>query len=291
MIDVIDLCKSYGSNVVLEGANLKVEDGAIFGLVGINGAGKSTLLRLLGGVLRADSGNILIDGNEVYENEKVKKSIFFLPDDPYYTINLTGAKQAEFYSEFYDFDDNIFSQYMYTFGLNVEKPIRNYSKGMKRQLFISLALACQPKYLFLDEAFDGLDPLARLEFKRGLIKLQEKGTSVIIASHSLRELEDICDSFALLDKQNVKSYGNIDSELSKLNKFQLVFSRDFSREELPFECLHFEKTGRVIKIVVRGDADEIRGKIDALKPLIVDEIPIDFEDMFIYEVERRGYVK
>ena len=291
MIDVINLCKSYGKNNVLINANLKIGDGNIFGLVGINGAGKSTLLRLLSGVMQADSGQILINGEEVYENENIKKDIFFLPDDPYYTTNLTGNQQAMFYKNFYEFDDNIFKSYIEKFSLNPNKPIRNFSKGMKRQIFISLALACRPKYLFLDEAFDGLDPLARLEFKRGLIELQEQGTSVVIASHSLRELEDICDSFALLDGHVVKAYGKIDNELSKLNKYQLVFATNIEQKDLPFECIHFEKTGRVIKVVVRGDSEEVRTKIAAMKPLIVDEIPMDFEDLFIYEVGERGYIK
>lgn len=291
MIDVINLCKSYGKNNVLINANLKIGDGTIFGLVGINGAGKSTLLRLLSGVMQADSGQILINGEEVYENENIKKDIFFLPDDPYYTTNLTGNQQATFYKNFYEFDDNIFKSYIEKFSLDPNKPIRNFSKGMKRQIFISLALACRPKYLFLDEAFDGLDPLARLEFKRGLIELQEQGTSVVIASHSLRELEDICDSFALLDGHVVKAYGKIDNELSKLNKYQLVFATNIEQKDLPFECIHFEKTGRVIKVVVRGDSEEVRAKIDAMKPLIVDEIPMDFEDLFIYEVGERGYIK
>ena len=291
MIEVSNLCKSYGKNAVLINANMNVGDGDIFGLVGINGAGKSTLLRLLSGVLRADEGKILIDGEEVYENEKIKQKIFFLPDDPYYTVNLTGNQQAAFYQNFYDFDNETFRFFTEKFSLNANKPIRNFSKGMKRQIFISLALACRPKYLFLDEAFDGLDPLARLEFKRGLIDLQEKGSTVMIASHSLRELEDICDSFALLDGRSVKAYGRIDGELSKLSKYQLVFEKSVERSDLPFECLHFERTGRVVKIVVRGETEEIRAKIDAMKPLIVDEIPMDFEDMFIYEVGERGYLK
>lgn len=291
MIDVIGLSKSYGKNNVLQSVGLSVGDGDIFGLIGINGAGKSTLLRLLSGVLKADEGKILIDGEDVYENERIKQKIFFLPDDPFYTVNLTGKQQAAFYRNFYDFDDEVFRSYTEKFSLSAEKPIRNFSKGMKRQMFISLAFACRPKYLFLDEVFDGLDPLARLEFKRGLIDLQEKGTTIVIASHSLRELEDICDSFALLDGHSVKAYGKIDGALSTLSKYQLVFERNVERSELPFDCIHFERTGRVVKIVVRGDAEEVRAKIDAMKPLIVDEIPMDFEDYFIYEVGERGYLK
>ena len=291
MIEVKGLYKSYGKTEVLCDANLRVGDGDVFGLVGINGAGKSTLLRLLSGVLRADSGQILFDGEDVYENEKVKKDIFFLPDDPYYTVNLTGNGQAAFYKNFYPFDGEVFKRFMETFRLNPDKPIRNFSKGMKRQLFISAALAASPRYLLLDEAFDGLDPLARLEFKRGLIELVEGGTSVVIASHSLRELEDICDSFALLDGHTVRASGKLETELRRIKKYQLVFEKDTDREDFPFECLQFEKTGRVLRIVVRGEEEDIRAAIDSMHPLIVDEIPMDFEDLFLSEAGERGYLK
>ena len=291
MIEVSDLYKKFGATEVLTGAELTVRDGEIFGLVGINGAGKSTLLRLLAGVLRPDRGRILIDGEEVYENEKIKKKLFFLPDDPYYTVNLTGKQLAAFYSAFYSFDGETFRTYTEKFSLDLTKPIRNFSKGMKRQLFISLALACKPKYLFLDEAFDGLDPLARLEFKRGLIDLQEQGSSVVIASHSLRELEDICDSFALLDGHTVRASGKLETELRRIKKYQLVFEKDTDREDFPFECLQFEKTGRVLRIVVRGEEEDIRAAIDSMHPLIVDEIPMDFEDLFLSEAGERGYLK
>lgn len=291
MIEVKNVFKSFGDKEVLKAANLQVNSGSIFGLVGINGAGKSTLLRMLAGVLKPDGGEIFYEGQPVFENTAVKKQIFFLQDDPFYTANLTGRAQADFYKTFYDFDESVFKRYTELFDLKCDKPIRNFSKGMKRQLFIALALACKPKYLLLDEAFDGLDPLARLEFKRGLIELQESGASVIIASHSLRELEDICDSFALLDDKSVKVYGNIEGELSQLGKFQLVFSDDVNRDELPFECLHYEKTGRVIRVVVKGNLDEIRTRIGKMNPIVCDEIPVDFEDMFIYEVGERGYLK
>ena len=291
MIEVKNVFKSFGEKEVLKDASLTVKDGAVFGLVGINGAGKSTLLRMLAGVLKPDAGGIFYEGQPVFENSAVKSKMFFLQDDPYYTINVTGRALVDFYKTFYNFDEDVFKRYTQLFDLKCDKPIRNFSKGMKRQLFIALALACKPKYLLLDEAFDGLDPLARLEFKRGLIELQEGGTSVIIASHSLRELEDICDSFALLDDKSVKVYGDIEGELSQLGKFQLVFNEDLNRESLPFACLHYEKTGRVIRVVVKGNLDEIRTCIEKMNPVVCDEIPVDFEDMFIYEVGERGYLK
>ncbi|MCD7729413.1 MAG: ABC transporter ATP-binding protein [Clostridia bacterium] len=291
MIEIDNLCKSYGDKHVLDHINLNVENGSVLGLVGINGAGKSTLLRLTCGVLKADEGNITIDGEDVYENEKIKKNIFFLPDDPYYAPNVAGKDLAALYRQFYSFDGGVFNSYLDTFSLDAKKPIRNFSKGMKRQMYISLALACKPKYLLLDEAFDGLDPLARLEFKRGIIELQEQDTTVIIASHSLRELEDICDSFAILDNLKVTSYGKIDGALEKICKLQVVFERDVERQDMPLDIVNFEKTGRVIKLVARGDRQAIIAAVTAMNPLIIDEIPMDFEDMFIAEVEDKGYLK
>ncbi len=291
MIEATNLSKSFGSKTVFNNTDITVEKGSICGLVGINGAGKSTLLRILSGVMRQDGGEVKINGERVYENERVKSKIFFLPDDPYYDTGVTGEKLKKMYSVFYDFDVEIFEYYTNKFSLDLKKPIRNFSKGMKRQLFISVALACRPEYLFLDEAFDGLDPLARLEFKRGLIKIQENGCTVIIASHSLRELEDICDSFILIDETNVRVSGNIEKALSNIFKLQLAFRENIQPENLPFEYIRAEVSGRVITVVARGNKAEITAKISEMKPLIMEEIPMNLEDLFIEEVQERGYLK
>lgn len=291
MIEITNLSKSFGPKVVYQGADITVENASICGLVGINGAGKSTLLRIISGVMTADSGEVLIDGERVYENENVKKKIFFLPDDPYFDTGVTGEKMRTLYKTFYNFDDAIFNYYVGFFKLDTTKPIRNFSKGMKRQLFIAAALACKPEYLFLDEAFDGLDPLARLEFKRGLIKIQEEGTTIIIASHALRELEDICDSFILIDNTSVKTSGKIASALDNIFKLQLAFDKEIYEDDIPFPCLRFEKSGRVVTVVIRGEKEEIMKKLSELNPVIMEEIPMDFEDMFIEEVLDKGYLK
>lgn len=291
MIETTNLSKSFGSKTVFNNTDITVEKGSICGLVGINGAGKSTLLRILSGVMCQDGGEVKINGESVYENERVKSKIFFLPDDPYYDTGVTGEKLKKMYSVFYDFDVEIFEYYTSKFSLDLKRPIRNFSKGMKRQLFISVALACRPEYLFLDEAFDGLDPLARLEFKRGLIKIQENGCTVIIASHSLRELEDICDSFILIDETNVRVSGNIEKALSNIFKLQLAFRENIQPENLPFEYIRAEVSGRVITVVARGNKAEITAKISEMKPLIMEEIPMNLEDLFIEEVQERGYLK
>lgn len=291
MIEISNMTKRFGTKTVFKNADIYVEKGSICGLVGINGAGKSTLMRIISGILQPDGGEVLVDGERVYENENVKKKIFLLPDDPYYDSGVTGAKLRNLYKTFYTFDDAIFNYYIGKFCLDLSKPLRNFSKGMKRQTFVAAALACKPEYLLLDEAFDGLDPLARLEFKRGLIKLQETGTTILIASHALRELEDICDSFVLIDNNTVKVCGKIENALDNIFKLQLAFEENLEPSDLPFKYVSAEKNGRVITVVVRGDKERIKETIAALKPLIMEEIHMDFEDMFIEEVTERGYLK
>ena len=288
MIEIQGLKKSYGSKLVLDGVHLTVPDGAKFGLVGINGAGKSTLLRLIADVLRPDEGSILLDGECVTGNAKKREELFFLPDDPYYASGTTIAKLIDLYRTFYPFDRALFDKYASIFGLQLLTPIRNFSKGMKRQAFAALALACRPRYLLLDEAFDGLDPLARLELKRGLIEQEE--CTVLISSHSLRELEDICSGFALLDGGTIADAGDIHDALGKVHKFQFALEREVRREDIPFECLSFEAEGRVAKIIVRGEPEYILRMLEALHPLFVEEIAVDFEELFLCEVQKRGYM-
>ena len=288
MIEIKGLGKSYGPKKVLEKVNLTVPDASVFGLVGINGAGKTTLLRMMADVLRPDEGTVEYDGENIAGNAKKRKELFFLPDDPYYAAGTTVEKLVELYKSFYSFDDELFSRYEKLFSLERRTPVRNFSKGMKRQAFAALAIACRPKYLLLDEAFDGLDPLARLELKRGIIALE--GTTAIISSHSLRELEDICSGFALLDGGVVADAGDISETLGKIRKFQVAFDHEVRREDIPFECLTFEAEGRVARFVIRGDRDVAVRALERLDPIFIEEIRVDFEELFLCEVKNRGYL-
>jgi len=293
MIEIKSLSHSLGKKKILDGIDLTLNDGSVMGLVGINGAGKTTLLRLISGVYTADAGEILIDSIPNVE-ESARKDLFFLPDDPYYTTYTTGKNLFDMYSVFYPkMELEVFERYMREFALDEKKPIRNFSKGMRRQLYIALALSVKPKYLLLDEAFDGLDPLARLAFKNAINSLvEENGTSVIISSHSLRELEDFCDCYALIDKMTVASSGDIAERVERFCKFQLAFVDEISDtafDGLPIASI--EQSGRFFRIVCEGRADEIRPSLDALHPAVIEQMNMDFEEMFIHEVEKRGYLK
>lgn len=290
MIEIKNLSKSFSNKKVLSNLNLLIEDGQIFGLVGINGSGKSTLLRLISGIYNKDSGSILIDGEEVYENEHAKAKIFFLPDEPFYSSDSTPLNIIDFYNTFYGMDRDLYIKYLNEFKLPLNKNLKNFSKGMKRQVFISLALAIKPKYLLLDEAFDGLDPLARLIFKKELAKLLEnKETTLIISSHSLKELEEFCTYYGILDKMNIICSSNAKINQKEVHKYQFATKSNLNIDD--FECIKINKLGSVITVLTFDNYEEFNNKIKDYEPLFIDEIEIGFEELFIMEIEDRGYME
>ncbi len=286
MIEVKELSHSFGTKLVLNNINLTVPDGTVLGIVGINGAGKSTLLRLLSGVYET-TGSVLYDGYSPM-NETTRQNIFFLPDDPYYTASSTPDKLFEFYKVFYpSIDKEEFSSLISKYKIDPKQNMRNFSKGMRRQVFIALALSIKPKYILLDEAFDGLDPLSRKIFKDAIISLvEENGATVLISSHSLRELEDFCDKFILIDNNVIKNQGDIAEHVARLCKFELAFIDEVDKskfDNLPIVSLVIK--GRFVTVVLEGDSDDMRKKLESLSPAVMDEMPLDFEEVFIHDVE------
>ncbi len=290
MIEIKNMSHSLGKKTVLRDISLKITDNTILGIVGINGAGKSTLLRLLAGVYLPDEGSIQYDGKNPADAE-TRKDIFFLPDDPYYTAFMTPNTLFQFYEAFHPaIDPEIYNQLLAQYKIDKDGKVRNFSKGMRRQVFIALALAVKPKYLLLDEAFDGLDPLSRKIFKDAIISLVEEGrTTVLIASHSLRELEDFCDQFILIDSNIIKNQGDIAEHVGSLCKFELAFTQAVSEEafsHLPVAALVIKN--RFVQIVLEGNSQEMREKLEALSPAVMDEMPLDFEETFICDVRKGG---
>lgn len=292
MIEIKGVTKVLGNNLVLDEVNLSIEEGKVFGLVGVNGAGKSTLLRCLSGIYKPDAGEIMINGNQVYENPHVKQDIVLINDDPYYPLNATVDDIKNLYASFYDLNEKRYETYVSLFKLDRKKVINNFSKGMKRQVFLIMALAISPKVLILDEAFDGLDPFVRLTFKRALTDLiEEKNITVIISSHNLRELEDICDSFGILENHDIATSGDIQEGKDNIHKMQLVFKDNVTKDMLThLDIIHFDQVGRVMSLVIKGNIDEIKKELNQYHPLLMEVLAISFEEMFIYEMEERGYI-
>ncbi len=290
MLKIEHLYKSFGEKEVLKDLNLEVNEGSIFGLVGINGAGKSTLLRLISGVYQSDSGTIRFNDADTYEDEKIRNEISFVSDSQYYPIGCTVESLKLLYESIYDFDEESYQKYLQLFELQPKMSVNNLSKGMKRRVSLLFALSTHPKLLLLDEAYDGLEPLARLRFKKALTEMiEDEQVSVVISSHNLKELEDICDSFGILEDGRIISYGDLLESKELINKYQIAFKEEKTKEDFKdFDLLHYEQEGRVFKLVIRGKEEEITEKLNAMEPVLIDVLQVNFEELFIYELESRG---
>ena len=287
MLKISNLDKSFKDKKVLNDLSLDVHDGSIFGLVGVNGAGKSTLLRCISGIYQRDAGLIEFDGRDTYKDEKVRKDIFFVNDEPYYPLAANIRSLKDFYSSYYEFDEEAYQKNLKLFDLDENKPISSFSKGMKRQTLLLFALAIRPKLLLLDEAFDGLDPLVRMNLKKNLYDfIQDSDATIIISSHNLKELEDICDTYGILEDGKISTYGDLLESKANINKYQLAFKEDIDESFFDqFEVLHKHKEGSVYSLVIKGDKEETVRKLEELNPLILDTLSVNFEELFIYEHE------
>ena len=280
--------------VALNELSCQIPSGCIYGLVGSNGAGKSTFLRLLSGVYKADAGEITIDGLDIWENPEAKDKIVYVPDELYFLPQSTMNKMAHFYHAIYNkFNWERYHNLTETFDLDPTANLNTFSKGMKRQAATILALSTMPDYLFFDETFDGLDPVMRNLVKKVIYTdVLERGTTTIITSHSLRELEDTCDQLALLHKGGIVFESDIQNLKTSLFKVQTAFSDTFGRsrfENVGIDILSYNQTGSVATFIVRGDRMEVETKISCMNPLLLDMLPLNLEEVFVFEMEALGY--
>ena len=292
MIKAEHVVKKFEDFTALNGISCSIPSGCIYGMVGSNGAGKSTFLRLVTGIYRADEGTILIDGEPVYENPAAKKKMAFVPDELYFLPGATMDRMADLYQAIYpDFDRPRYNHLAEAFGLNRTKQVNTFSKGMRRQAATILAISCKPQYLFLDETFDGLDPVMR-NLVKGLIcqDVAERNATAIITSHSLRELEDTCDQLALLHKGGVILESDIGDLKTTLFKVQIAFREDYGISKFEgMPLLHFSKKGSVSNLIARGDREALVARLKAMNPLLLDVLPLTLEEVFTYEMEALGY--
>lgn len=292
MLNIRCVSKKLGNKKVLDQVNLQIQDGSIFGLVGPNGAGKSTLLRILAGVIREDAGVVTWDNEPIFDNPAVKKDILFISDEPYYFYNASISDMKQFYQLWYpSFDEDEYAHYLKLFHLDEKMPLAQFSKGMKRQAFIIFALAIAPKLLLLDEVFDGLDPMMRLMFQRALAKsVEEKKMTVLISSHNIRELEDICDSFGILDDHCITTSGDIESVRENVHAIQLAFKEEVDPSLFDhLDVLSIRVESKFAKLVVKGNVEKIINYLRSLDPVILEVQNINLEEVFLHEMEKKGY--
>lgn len=292
MIQVNGLTKKFGDFTALSALDCTIPAGCIYGLVGSNGAGKSTLLRLICGIYRPDKGNVTLDGRNIYENPELKEKLVFVPDELYFLPQANMLRMAQTYASFYPrFDRSRFSELTNAFKLNPKANLGTFSKGMRRQAATVLALACKTDFLFLDETFDGLDPIMRNLVKKVLYAdVAERGATAVITSHSLRELEDTCDQLALLHKGGIVFESDVQNLKTTLFKVQIAFDHDYDHTLFSgFDVLNFTKHGSVSNLIVRGDRDKVVQDLRTKSPILMEVLPLSLEEVFLYEMESLGY--
>lgn len=292
MIDVKGLTKRFGTVTALDNISFQVDSGSIFGLVGSNGAGKSTFLRTAAGIYRPDAGSVLIDGGEPFENLSVKENVCFISDYPFFPRTATLLDMADLFSHTYPhWDKERFSYLCSCFPLDTKQRILNMSKGMQRQAAILCALGARPTHLLLDEIFDGLDPVMRQLLKRILSgEVSDRGMTVVIASHNLRELEDICDHVGLFHRGGVIFDRELDDLKLGISRVQAVFRPMPDRSVFDrFNLVTLRTRGSLVDFVARGSQEEILAKLSELNPTFSELLPLTLEEVFISEMEAAGY--
>ena len=292
MIEVKNAVKSFGGFHALDGTDITVPDGSIYGLVGPNGAGKSTVIRHITGIYRPTSGEVLVDGEGVYENPGKKALMAAIPDDWYYFSSATIRDMMKFYRGFYpSFDMERYEKFKEVFALPEKSAIRRLSKGMQKQAAFWLAMCCRPKYLILDEPVDGLDPVMRRQvWSLMMADVAEYGTTVLVSSHNLRELEDVCDHVGIMNKGKVLLERSLSDLQENIVKMQVVWNSE-DTPALPegLQVLHTSHVGRVYTYIIRGRAEDIKGRMALLSPLMMEALPLSLEEIFIYELGGEQY--
>ena len=290
MIEVKELVKTFGDFRALDGLDIKVPSGAVYGLVGPNGAGKSTVIRHITGILKQDSGEVKVNGEDVYENTEVKAKIAYIPDDVFYYTQASVNDMMKFYRDMYPkFDMERFKSLGKVFGIKTSSPIRRLSRGMQKQVAFWLALSMRPETVVLDEPVDGLDPVMRRQVWNVLLSdVAENGTTVLISSHNLRELEDVCDHVGIMNKGRMMIERNLADLQESLVKVQLALPEGKSVPE-GLDILHMSELGHLKTIIVRGSTDDVTGKLAAASPMFIDVLPLTLEEIFVYELGGAGY--
>ena len=285
MIEVKELHKSFDGFEALRGLNIHVPRGAVYGLVGPNGAGKSTVIRHLAGIYRQDSGEVLIGGEPVYENPAVKEKLSYIPDDIFYFGAATIRDMKNLYRAMIPtFSDERFEKLREAFPLEEKRAMRRLSKGMQKQAAFWIALSCCPEVILLDEPVDGLDPVMRRQVWSLLLQdVAERGTTVLVSSHNLRELEDVCDHVGIMDKGRMLLERPLAALQENTVKIQLALP-DGAELPVGLDILHETRTGRLRQLILRGNGDELSAKLAACNPFFLDVLPLSLEEIFIYEL-------
>ena len=293
MIEVKNLTKKFGDFTAIEDISFSVEDSSIYGLIGYNGAGKTTLLKTAAGIYEATDGKVLLDGENAYDNAEVRSGLFYIPDDMYFLSNATVEGMGRFYQGMYEsFDMELLYKILSVFSLDKKAKLRSFSKGMKRQAEIAFALASRPKFMLLDEVFDGLDPQKRELTKNLFLEyIADTNCSVIISSHSLAELSNLCDHIGLINGKKLVIDCCIDDIPVMNKKFRILFSQQITKEtleKLPVKELRVQGNAALFNVLGADNLKKVQTAIQAMPVVSVEPTPMTLEEVFLSEMEAKS---
>lgn len=292
MIKVTGVTKYFDDFKVLDDVNMHIRKGTVYGLIGPNGAGKTTVINHINGILTPKSGEILIDGEKVFENQNIKQKVLNISDDWFYYGTFTVKDMANFYRSVYtSFNDARYQAIKQIFNIDEKRQIRKLSKGMKKQVAFWLSLSAMPDVLILDEPLDGLDPVMRKQVLNLVIAdVADRQMTVLVSSHNLRELEDICDWVGIIHRGKMILEKPLDDLKGNVHKYQLVPDENGKKALESMEnVLHISHTGSVWSVIVRGDAVALDGQMSVISPALCDRVNLTLEEVFIYELGGLGY--
>ena len=286
MLEMRHVTKTFGTFTALNDLSMTVPKGAVYGLVGPNGAGKSTAIRHLLGVYRPDSGEVLMEGQPVYENPALKERMGSIPDEIFFFPSATLEEMHRYYRGIYpQFNETLYQRLFEVFQLPRKSQMRRFSKGMQKQAAFHLTVCTRPDVLILDEPVDGLDPVMRRQVWSLLLSdVAERESTVLISSHNLRELEDICDHVGIMDHGRMLLERSLADMQGNTVKLQIV-------GDVPenLQVLHSSQSGRLQTLIVRGSAREVEEKAAAAGLAYFDVLPLSLEEIFIYELGGVNY--
>ncbi len=285
MIRIENLRKKYGKMEALKGLNLEIEKGTVFGFVGPNGAGKSTTMSILATLLEPTGGKAYVGGYDVVKHSKqVRKLIGFMPDFFGVYDNLRAYEYLDFYGETYDIPagerKQIIPQLLELVNLShkTDTYVDSLSRGMKQRLGLARCLVHNPEVLILDEPASGLDPRARIELREILKELADMGKTIIISSHILPELAEMCDVIGIIEGGELIACGNVEQIYKQMQGHKVLKIRLSDRvEELvaKLEALPIiEQVEREGQIVTAGFAGTEEEQTSLLVNLIQSGFPL-----------------
>lgn len=287
-----NLTKKFGKFTALDGVNIEVNEGEVYGFIGPNGAGKTTTIRVLLGILKATGGNATIFGKDTWENAvEIHKKIAYVPGDVNLWSNLTGGEVIDLFVKLRGVDHKSRrEELIQRFDLDPGKKCRTYSKGNRQKVALIAAFASDAELYILDEPTSGLDPLMEKVFQECVLEVKKAGKSILLSSHILSEVEKLCDKVSIIRLGRIMETGTLD-ELRHLTRTNLLIET-----KRPMEALGTIKG--VYDIVERNQAlsfqvdseelDAVMSYVSQYGVVKLESAPPTLEDLFMRHYKGEG---